>query len=80
MKDYYFLLMLLLTRLSYYLIYNMYLYVAERNYGSLGWRETRRRQEIRQTEDPNDRRLSLFIFVFCSVKNKMFCIIVEKFF
>ncbi|XP_013137210.1 PREDICTED: uncharacterized protein LOC106102324 isoform X3 [Papilio polytes] len=28
----------------------------ERNYGSLGWRETRRRQEIRQTEDPNDRR------------------------
>ncbi|KPJ03991.1 Protein disabled [Papilio xuthus] len=28
----------------------------ERNYGSLGWRETRRRQEMRQSEDPNDRR------------------------
>ncbi|CAH2042235.1 unnamed protein product, partial [Iphiclides podalirius] len=28
----------------------------ERNYGSLGWRESRRRQEMRQSEDPNDRR------------------------
>ncbi|XP_053614850.1 protein disabled isoform X2 [Plodia interpunctella] len=28
----------------------------ERNYGSLGWRETRRRAELRQSEDPNDRR------------------------
>ncbi|KAL0820365.1 hypothetical protein ABMA28_006258 [Loxostege sticticalis] len=28
----------------------------ERNYGSLGWRETRRRAEMRQSEDPSDRR------------------------
>ncbi|XP_039759028.1 protein disabled isoform X3 [Pararge aegeria] len=28
----------------------------ERNYGSLGWRETRRRNELRQGEDPNERR------------------------
>ncbi|XP_050352739.1 protein disabled isoform X3 [Nymphalis io] len=28
----------------------------ERNYGSLGWRETRRRNELRQNEDPNERR------------------------
>ncbi|XP_060805576.1 protein disabled isoform X2 [Amyelois transitella] len=28
----------------------------ERNYGSLGWRETRRRAELRQSEDPSDRR------------------------
>lgn len=28
----------------------------ERNYGSLGWRETRRRAEMRLSEDPNDRR------------------------
>ncbi|XP_068620068.1 protein disabled isoform X2 [Battus philenor] len=28
----------------------------ERIYGSLGWRETRRRQEMRQNEDPNERR------------------------
>ncbi|XP_045777603.1 protein disabled isoform X3 [Maniola jurtina] len=28
----------------------------ERNYGSLGWRETRRRNELRQGEDPSERR------------------------
>ncbi|XP_075980935.1 DAB adaptor protein isoform X2 [Anticarsia gemmatalis] len=28
----------------------------ERNYGSLGWRETRRRAELRQNEDPTERR------------------------
>ncbi|XP_037295002.1 protein disabled isoform X2 [Manduca sexta] len=28
----------------------------ERNYGSLGWRETRRRAEMRQVEDSGDRR------------------------
>ncbi|XP_023954429.2 protein disabled isoform X3 [Bicyclus anynana] len=28
----------------------------DRNYGSLGWRETRRRNELRQGEDPNERR------------------------
>ncbi|CAB3228964.1 unnamed protein product [Arctia plantaginis] len=28
----------------------------ERNYGSLGWRETRRRAEMRQSEDSGDRR------------------------
>ncbi|CAH2984601.1 unnamed protein product [Chilo suppressalis] len=28
----------------------------ERNYGSLGWRETRRRAEMRQSEDTSDRR------------------------
>ncbi|XP_047030843.1 protein disabled isoform X2 [Helicoverpa zea] len=28
----------------------------DRNYGSLGWRETRRRAELRQTEDSSERR------------------------
>ncbi|XP_031765653.2 protein disabled isoform X2 [Galleria mellonella] len=28
----------------------------ERNYGSLGWRESRRRAEMRQNDDPSDRR------------------------
>ncbi|KAJ0174213.1 hypothetical protein K1T71_010359 [Dendrolimus kikuchii] len=30
----------------------------ERNYGSLGWRETRRRAEMRQNEDPSERRFA----------------------
>ncbi|XP_047514494.1 protein disabled isoform X1 [Pieris napi] len=29
----------------------------ERHYGSLGWRETRRRHELRQAEDSNERRM-----------------------